>query len=147
MRTVVAADCLLLDTTGELRDWYSVATIVFIGKSLTARGGQNPVEAIVADRPVVFGPHMENFAALARTLVAAGGALQPNDEAALTNALGALLRNPGDRERLAPSAPATFWTRIAAPRSARQRCSKSSPHARPEIPCTRGDCSGYWALS
>ncbi|MEY2492043.1 MAG: 3-deoxy-D-manno-octulosonic-acid transferase, partial [Verrucomicrobiota bacterium] len=34
---------LLLDTTGELRDWYSVATVVFIGKSLTAHGGQNPV--------------------------------------------------------------------------------------------------------
>ena len=52
--TVVAADCLLVDTTGELRDWYSVATIVFMGKSLAARGGQNPVEAIVADRPVSF---------------------------------------------------------------------------------------------
>ncbi|MDQ3414563.1 MAG: 3-deoxy-D-manno-octulosonic acid transferase, partial [Verrucomicrobiota bacterium] len=68
-------DCLLLDTTGELRDWYSIATVVFMGKSLTARGGQNPVEAIVAGRPVVFGPHMENFANLSRALVAAGGAL------------------------------------------------------------------------
>ena len=36
-------DCLLLDTTGELQHWYAVATIVFVGKSLTARGGQNPV--------------------------------------------------------------------------------------------------------
>ena len=98
--TVVAADCLLVDTTGELRDWYSVATIVFMGKSLAARGGQNPVEAIVANRPVIFGPHMENFAALARDLVAAGGALQADDELALTNTLGTLFRNPGDRERL-----------------------------------------------
>jgi 3-deoxy-D-manno-octulosonic-acid transferase len=94
------ADCLLIDTTGELRDWYSVATIVFVGKSLAARGGQNPVEAIVAGRPVTFGPHMENFATLARTLVAAGGALQLNDELALTNRLSTLLRNPEDRERL-----------------------------------------------
>ena len=86
-------DCFLLDTTGELRDWYSIATIVFMGKSLTARGGQNPVEAIVADRPVVFGPHMENFANLSRALVAAGGALQPNDEGGLTNALSDLLRD------------------------------------------------------
>src|SRR5262249_33862795 len=52
------ADCLLIDTTGELRDWYGVATVVFVGKSLTAKGGQNPVEAIIAERPVVFGPHM-----------------------------------------------------------------------------------------
>jgi 3-deoxy-D-manno-octulosonic-acid transferase len=97
-------DCLLLDTTGELRDWYSVATIVFIGKSLTARGGQNPVEAIVADRPVIFGPHMENFAALARALVLAGGALQPNDEAALTKTFAELLHDSQKREHLARNA-------------------------------------------
>jgi 3-deoxy-D-manno-octulosonic-acid transferase len=99
-----STDCLLLDTTGELRDWYAVATIVFIGKSLTARGGQNPVEAIVADRPVVFGPHMENFASLARALVAAGGALQPNEELALSKTLGDLLRAPQERERLVRNA-------------------------------------------
>ncbi len=98
--TAAAIDCLLLDTTGELRDWYSVGTIVFIGKSLTARGGQNPVEAIVADRPVVFGPHMENFAALARELVAAGGAIQSDDAAALTSLLADLLRDESKRESL-----------------------------------------------
>jgi 3-deoxy-D-manno-octulosonic-acid transferase len=97
-------DCLLLDTTGELRDWYSVATIVFIGKSLTARGGQNPVEAIVANRPVVFGPHMENFAALARALVAAGGAFQTHDEATLTTTLAELLRDEHKRGRVAGNA-------------------------------------------
>jgi 3-deoxy-D-manno-octulosonic-acid transferase len=93
-------DCLLLDTTGELRDWYAVATVVFMGKSLTTRGGQNPVEAIMAGRPVVFGPHMENFARLAEALVAAGGALQPRDEVALTKMLGDLLRDPAEREDL-----------------------------------------------
>jgi 3-deoxy-D-manno-octulosonic-acid transferase len=97
-------DCLLLDTTGELRDWYSVATIVFIGKSLTARGGQNPVEAIVAGRPVIFGPHMDNFATLARALVAAGGALQPKDEVSLTTTMANLLRDSAKRERLARNA-------------------------------------------
>src|SRR4029453_331139 len=51
-------DCVLLDTTGEVRRWYSIATVVFIGKSISAHGGQNPVEPIMAGRPVVFGPHM-----------------------------------------------------------------------------------------
>ena len=97
-------DCLLIDTTGELRDWYAIATIVFIGKSLTARGGQNPVEAIVADRPVVFGPHMENFATLSRTLCVKGGALQVNDQSSLTNAIAGLLRNPTARTNLAQRA-------------------------------------------
>ena len=94
------ADCLLLDSTGELRDWYSIATVVFIGKSLTTRGGQNPVEAIVAGRPVVYGPHMENFAALADALVRAGGALQIADETALTRALTELLGDGEKREQL-----------------------------------------------
>jgi len=97
-------DCLLLDTTGELRDWYAIATIVFIGKSLTAHGGQNPVEAIVADRPVVFGPHMENFATLSRALCATGGALQVNDESSLTNAIATLLRDPEKGELLVQAA-------------------------------------------
>ncbi|MGH8163576.1 MAG: 3-deoxy-D-manno-octulosonic acid transferase, partial [Rhodanobacteraceae bacterium] len=92
-------DCLLLDTTGELRDWYPVATIVFIGKSLAARGGQNPVEAIVADRPVVFGPHMENFARLAESLVATGGALQAHDETELGRYFAELLRDENARAR------------------------------------------------
>ena len=93
-------NCLLLDTTGELRDWYSIATIVFIGKSLTAQGGQNPVEAIVADRPVTFGPHMENFAHLAAELVAAGGAVQAQDESELAGCLAKLLRDETSRARV-----------------------------------------------
>jgi 3-deoxy-D-manno-octulosonic-acid transferase len=98
------ADCLLIDTTGELRDWYAVATVVFIGKSLTARGGQNPVEAILAGRPVVFGPHMENFAALARALVERNGARQPTDEHCLTTTLAELFRDPEKRARLVAAA-------------------------------------------
>jgi len=93
-------DSLVLDTTGELRDWYSVAIVVFIGKSLTAHGGQNPVEAIVAGRPVVFGPHMENFAALAGQLVAAGGALQVRNPEELVEVFTTLFRSPSQREEI-----------------------------------------------
>ena len=93
-------DSLVLDTTGELRDWYSVAIVVFIGKSLTAHGGQNPVEAIVAGPPVVFGPHMENFAPLAGQLVAAGGALQVRNPEELVDAFTTLFRNPSQREEI-----------------------------------------------
>jgi 3-deoxy-D-manno-octulosonic-acid transferase len=88
-------DCLLLDTTGELQHWYAVATIVFVGKSLTARGGQNPVEPILAGKPVLFGPHMENFSALARALVANKAAVQVRDSNSLQQQIARLLR---DRE-------------------------------------------------
>jgi 3-deoxy-D-manno-octulosonic-acid transferase len=98
------ADCVLLDRTGELQLWYSIATVVFIGKSLTAHGGQNPVEPILAGKPVIFGPHMENFATLAKTLVSKNGAIQVSDIDSLERAVGNLLRDSETRQRLVQSA-------------------------------------------
>ena len=97
-------DCLLIDSTGELRHWYGVATIAFIGKSLLARGGQNPAEAILAGKPVLFGPHMENFAALGAALVAQGGAVQVNSATELRRAMTDLLANPEEREKMVANA-------------------------------------------
>ena len=94
-------DVLLVDTTGELRDWYACAHVVFIGKSLVGRGGQNPVEAVLAGRPVVLGPHMENFAALTRDLLAAGGALSVRDGRELGQAVSELLADPARRNAMA----------------------------------------------
>jgi 3-deoxy-D-manno-octulosonic-acid transferase len=102
------ADCLLLDTTGELQRWYGIATVVFIGKSLTAHGGQNPVEPILAGKPVVFGPHMENFAILAKTLVSNNGGIQVNDTDSLERTLGGLLRDSDARQRLVENAHAAL---------------------------------------
>jgi len=98
------ADCVLLDGTGELQRWYSIATVVFIGKSLTAHGGQNPVEPILAGKPVIFGPHMENFATLAKTLVSKHGAIQVSDIDSLERAVDNLLRDSETRQRLVQSA-------------------------------------------
>jgi len=97
-------NCLLIDTTGELRHWYASATLVFIGKSLLARGGQNPAEAILAGKPVIFGPHMENFSALAKSLVAQGGAVQVSSATDLRRAMAHLLANPEEREKMVVNA-------------------------------------------
>ena len=97
-------DCLLLDTTGELQGWYSIATVVFMGKSLSARGGQNPVEPLLAGKPVIFGPHMENFASLAEDLLVRGGALQVTDPPSLTARVTELLRDPARRAELVGNA-------------------------------------------
>lgn len=107
-------DCLLLDSTGELRNWYTVATVVFIGKSLVAHGGQNPAEAIAAGKPIVFGPHMENFAALSRALVARKGAIQIGSAAELQNAIVDLVRDPGLREQLTENARSVLNTHRGA---------------------------------
>jgi 3-deoxy-D-manno-octulosonic-acid transferase len=97
-------DCLILDTTGELRNWYAAATIVFVGKSLAAHGGQNPAEAIAAERPVLFGPHMENFDALARSLVEHAGAIQVRNETELKKGITNLLGDESRREELSRNA-------------------------------------------
>jgi 3-deoxy-D-manno-octulosonic-acid transferase len=101
-------DCLLLDTTGELQHWYAVATIVFVGKSLSARGGQNPVEPIFAGKPVLFGPHMENFSALAQALVANEAAVQVRDPNSLQQQIAWLLRDRGAALRLVANAQAVL---------------------------------------
>ena len=112
-----SAEVLVLDTTGELKDWYAAATLVFIGKSLTAVGGQNPGEAISAGRPVIVGPHMENFADLMRSLLAADAILQIADAAGLLAACDHLLRDAGARTRLAAAA----YQQLKAHRGAARR--------------------------
>lgn len=101
-------DILVLDTTGELRDWYACAHVVFIGKSLCGSGGQNPVEAILAGRPVLFGPHMENFSALRDALLTSGGAIQIRDAATLATEAGRLLADPERRRRVVHQATAAL---------------------------------------
>lgn len=95
---------LIIDTTGELRDWYPAATLVFIGKSLHALGGQNPAEAIAAGVPVIFGPHMENFAELTAQLLAARAAVQIASPEVLEAKCAELLSDSEERHRLTTAA-------------------------------------------
>ncbi|HWY41792.1 MAG TPA: 3-deoxy-D-manno-octulosonic acid transferase [Chthoniobacterales bacterium] len=107
-------NCLLIDTTGELPHWYTTATLVFVGKSLLARGGQNPAEAILAGKPVLFGPHMENFGALASSLVARGAAVQVSSATELRRTMAHLLANPEEREKMVANARQVLETHRGA---------------------------------
>jgi 3-deoxy-D-manno-octulosonic-acid transferase len=91
-------DCLLVNTTGELKHFYEHAAVIFVGKSLTAEGGQNPIEPGALGKPMVFGPNMQNFEAIARAFVVQRGALQVKNADELESALGLLLsdRNQAD---------------------------------------------------
>jgi 3-deoxy-D-manno-octulosonic-acid transferase len=109
-----AVDCLLLDSTGELQNWYAMATVVFVGKSLAVHGGQNPVEPIVAGAPVIFGAHMENFAVLANSLVKRGGAIQVHSAAELRESLTTLLRDSVLRRELVAKARQVLATHAGA---------------------------------
>lgn len=88
-------DCLLVNTTGELRFFYERADIVFVGKSLTAEGGQNPIEPAALGKAVVFGPNMQNFPQVIPHFLARDGARQVADVDALERELASLL---GDSE-------------------------------------------------
>lgn len=93
-------DCLLVNTTGELRFFYKYATVIFVGKSLTAEGGQNPIEPGALGKPIVFGPNMQNFAAIAAALLKNDGAVQVRSAAELEEVLRDLLSNPDRRAEL-----------------------------------------------
>ena len=87
-------DCLLVNSTGELKHFYEQASVIFVGKSLTAEGGQNPIEPGVLGKPMVFGPNMQNFEAIAKAFVERGAALQVQDAAGLEAAVAELLADP-----------------------------------------------------
>ncbi|MEM9283861.1 MAG: 3-deoxy-D-manno-octulosonic acid transferase [Verrucomicrobiota bacterium] len=81
----------IADTTGELRGWFCVSELVFIGKSLFGGGGQNPVEPILAGKPTVVGPRMENFSEVVADLRQEEALVQVKDEKSLTKAIHGLL--------------------------------------------------------
>ena len=97
-------ECLLVNTTGELRFFYELATVVFVGKSLTAIGGQNPIEPGALGKAMVFGPNMQNFADVTRSFVARNAAAQVRDPAALEDAVRGLLADKNRRAELGRNA-------------------------------------------
>ncbi len=82
------------DTTGELRAWFHLASVVFMGKSLGAKGGQNPVEPILAGKPVIVGPEMQNFREVVADLVSREGITQIDDAAGLVEAVAHFIVTP-----------------------------------------------------
>ncbi len=96
--------CLLVNTTGELRFFYAHATVIFVGRSLTVQGGQNPIEPAALGKAIVFGPNMQNFAAIAEAFLRQDAAVQVSDAAGLEEALGELLEDARRREVLGQNA-------------------------------------------
>src|SRR5262250_1003117 len=96
-----AADVILLDTVGELAALYRFASVVFVGGSLVPKGGHNILEPALYAKPIVVGPHMENFREIATEFLRRGALLQLSGAAprALTAELrDALARLLGDKD-------------------------------------------------
>jgi len=97
---VLESPVFLLDTLGELRQFYAAGDVAYVGGSLVARGGHNPLEPAALGLPVLFGPQVFNFQEISRGLLDSGGAGQVGDGAGLTAELRHLLEDPSQRQTM-----------------------------------------------
>jgi len=73
-------DVLLLDTIGELRAFYGICDIAFVGGSLVKVGGHNLLEPAAVKKPVIFSSYMFNFKEISEALISAGGGILVKDK-------------------------------------------------------------------
>lgn len=95
-----ASPFILLDSVGELAGCYALADAAFVGGSLVPRGGQNLIEPAARGVPVLFGPHTENFASVARALIKCGAGRRVENSAALASELRRLASDPEERRTM-----------------------------------------------
>jgi 3-deoxy-D-manno-octulosonic-acid transferase len=101
-----SADVLLLDSIGELSAVFASGTVVFMGGTLADRGGHNVLEPAVFGKPVVVGPHLENFRDIAEHFDRARAMLRIDSGDRLGEAVLAAAADPGLGERARVAAAA-----------------------------------------
>ncbi|WP_417830240.1 3-deoxy-D-manno-octulosonic acid transferase [Thalassospira sp.] len=97
-------DIYLADTMGELGLFYRIASVCFIGKTLCASGGQNPLEPARLNCTILHGPDMSNFAAISAEMLAKGACRPVTDADDLARQIAALLRDPALASKTAQAA-------------------------------------------
>jgi 3-deoxy-D-manno-octulosonic-acid transferase len=90
---------LVLDTLGELMEFYAAADVAFVGGSLVAIGGHNLLEPAALGLPVLTGPHQFYSPDIARILLESGALVTVQDAAELAATLGRLLADSHERAR------------------------------------------------
>ncbi len=95
---------VVVDTLGELESFYDLAAVIFVGGTLVPHGGHNLFEAARLSKPVVFGPHFENFREEGDLLLDSRAAIQVRDEADLGRSVRGLLGDPARRDQLGAGA-------------------------------------------
>lgn len=108
------ADVLVLDTFGELAQVYSVADVVVVGGGFDRLGGQNILQPLAHAKPVVHGPHMQNFRDVTEAAAAAGATLVAADPEGLREALTRLLADQDRRRAMGQAAQALIQASTGA---------------------------------
>ena len=93
-------EVLLLDSLGELLEFYAAADVAFVGGSLTPVGGHNLLEPAALGVPVLTGPNNFNGPEVAQLLISRGAARVVRNPQELGVAVSALLADPAERERI-----------------------------------------------
>jgi 3-deoxy-D-manno-octulosonic-acid transferase len=93
-------DVLLLDTIGELRTFYALCDIAFVGGSLVKVGGHNLLEPAAMKKPVIFSRYMFNFKEISEALMSSGGGVMVKDKGELYVQLDTLLSDPERAKRM-----------------------------------------------
>ena len=100
----------VVDTLGELVNFYACADVAFVGGSLQAIGGHNLLEPAAAGTAIVTGPHLHNFAEVASRLEQAGALKIGADASSVEGALSELLSDAGARARMVEAGRALVET-------------------------------------
>jgi 3-deoxy-D-manno-octulosonic-acid transferase len=106
--TSAAPAVILGDTMGDLRKFYSLATVIFVGRSLVPMGGSDMMEAAALGKCTLFGPHTFNFRQTVEALLAGRGALQVSDRDDLLKAMRQCLSEPDYAGRIARAGQAVI---------------------------------------
>lgn len=103
-RSLFVEDICFLDTLGELQEFYSLGDIAFVGGSLIDAGGHNLLEPARVRRPVLFGPHMGHFTAIAEEMKEKGGGVEVRSVEDLVREITDLLNDADKRLRMGEKA-------------------------------------------
>jgi 3-deoxy-D-manno-octulosonic-acid transferase len=117
IQTINEADIILLDTIGELSELFSKGDIAFIGGSLLSYGGHNILEPAYWGKPILFGPHMDNFP-FAEDFIKEGAALMVKDSRDIAEAVENLLHNTEKAKQMGQRAKAIIKRNTGAVKKA-----------------------------
>lgn len=101
-------DVIIVDSIGVLRFIYRISDIAFIGGSLSADRGHNPLEAAAFSKPILFGPNMQDFQSIADQLIASGGAVRVHNADELVANAAILLENDAKAKDVGKAAYTVF---------------------------------------
>jgi len=99
---------ILCDTLGDLKKFYAISTLAFVGRSLVPMGGSDMMESAGLGKCTLFGPHTFNFSQSVEALLAANGAIEVKDKDELLSEVRRCLTEPEYAARIAAAGQAVI---------------------------------------